>query len=240
MISKGLSYFLSSTIWIVGLLFFSILIQDVEPEQSFCDYPYHEFPDTLANSRYDLDSLKKRIGENKILAPGYEVQSALALTAFPELEEVSIEFVMTDYGAPMESSVDPWSLIGLRRNRKYQILLNDATGSFFDPILLRNLPFDAQVGILAHELGHTVYYHNLNLLEFAQWGLCYAMDNDFRAKHERSTDLMPVLYGLGHQIYQYAYFVRKDSSCAEFYEQDQWFMDTFYMSDEELLPYLEK
>jgi hypothetical protein len=104
-----------------------------------------------------------------------------------------------------------------------------------NPILLRSLPFDAQVGILAHELGHIAYYHKMNILQFGKWGLKYLDDDEFRATHERTTDLMPVYHGLGSQIYQYAYFVRKDSSCAEFYEQGKDFMDKYYLTDEELL-----
>ena len=178
------------------------------------------------------------LGSHHILASGYEIQSAIALSAYPELKDLNIEFVIQDYGAPMESSLESSSLFGPRSDRKYQILLHDGEDDFFDPILLRNLPFDAQVGILAHELGHTVYYHNLNVLELAKWGLCYEWDNKFRAAHEQTTDLMPVYHGLGGQIYQYAYFVRKNPSCSAFYEQDKWFMDTFYMSDEELKEYL--
>ena len=46
---------------------------------------------------------------------------------------------------------------------------------------------------------------------------------------------MPVYHGLGSQIYQYAYFVRKDTSCVEFFKIEQDFMDKYYMTDEELL-----
>ena len=118
---------------------------------------------------------------------------------------------------------------------KYQILLNDAEHSYFEPILLRSLPFDAQVGILAHELGHVAYYHQLNIFQFGKWGLKYLLDDDFRAAHERSTDLMPVYHGLGSQIYQYAYYVRYDPSCISFYEKGRDFMDKYYMTDKELL-----
>jgi len=140
----------------------------------------------------------------------------------------------------MESTPEIWSLFGLRKNRRYQILLNDAKGSFFDPILLRSLPFDAQVGILAHELGHVVYYHDLNIFEFGKWGLMYLRDDDFRASHERTTDLMPVYHGLGSQIYQYAYFVRYDPSCKAFFAEEKDFIDKYYLTDKELLDFLQK
>ena len=111
---------------------------------------------------------------------------------------------------------------------------------FLIPFLLRSLPFDAQVGILAHELGHVAYYHQLNLLQFGKWGLSYLREDDFHVAHERTTDLMPVYHGLGSQIYQYAYYVRNDSSCKALFEVEQAFMDKYYMTDKELLEVINK
>jgi len=219
---------------LILLLGVAIVIQRVDPKQKMPEVQTYSFDDTLANRTYDLDSLKAIIGENKGLPKGFEVAAAIAYTAYPELKDVNIDMILTDGGAPMESSLDFWSLFGPKKNRSYRILLNDARDSYFDPILLRSLPFDAQVGILAHELGHVVYYHDLNVLEFGKWGLEYLRDPEFRAAHERTTDLMPLYHGLGSQIYQYAWFVRKDPSCMAFYQQGMDFFDKYYLTDEEL------
>ena len=212
----------------------AVYFQNVEPEQKRPAFEPHIFADTLAHKEYDLDSLRAIIGNNKGLPEGFEVAAAIAYSAYPQLKEVSIDMILTQDGAPMESNLNIWSLIGPRKNREYRILLNDAQNSYFEPILLRSLPFDAQVGILAHELGHVVYYHQLNLLQFGKWGLSYLRDDDFRAAHERTTDLMPVYHGLGSQIYQYAYFVRYDPTCVAFYKEGKGFMDKYYMTDKEL------
>jgi hypothetical protein len=221
-------------LFLIGLLIVGVLFQSVDPAQKIPDIQTYSFPDTLANQTYDLDSLKAIIGDNKGLPEGFETAAAIAYSAFPQLKDVNIDMVLTPGGAPMESTPDIGSLFGPRKNRRYRILLNDAKDSFFDPILLRSLPFDAQVGVLAHELGHVVYYHELNLLRLGKWGLNYLRDDEFRAIHERSTDLMPVYYGLGSQIYQYAWFVRNDPSCKEFFEVEKDFMDKYYLTDTEL------
>lgn len=211
-----------------------VVVQRVEPAQKKPAIETHIFDDSLANKAYDLDSLKSIIGDNKGLPKGFEIAAAIAYSAFPQLKDVKIDMVLTQGGAPMESTVDIWSLFGQRKNRHYLVLLNDAQDSYFDPILLRSLPFDAQVGILAHELGHIVYYHELNIFALGKWGLMYLRDDEFRAAHERSTDLMPLYYGLGSQIYQYAYFVRYDPSCKDFYANGKDFMDKYYLTDKEL------
>lgn len=225
---------------LISLLGVAVTLQRVAPEQKKPDVETFQFADTLADRTYNLDSLTTIIGDNKGLPQGFEVAAAIAYSAFPQLKDVRIDMILTDGGAPMESTVDITSLLGLRKNRRYRILLNDDQESYFKPILLRALPFDAQVGILAHELGHIVYYEDLNIFAFGKWGLRYLMEEDFRATHERTTDLMPVYHGLGNQIYQYAYFIRRDSSCIEFYEQGKDFLDKFYLTDVELLQALKE
>lgn len=219
----------------------AVLVQHVDPEQKKPTVEVYDFQDTLANRQYDLDSLKAIIGKNKGLPQGFEVAAAIAYSAYPELRDVGIDMVLTQEGAPMESNFNIWSLfIPGKKNRQYRILLNDARNSYFDPILLRALPFDAQVGILAHELGHVVYYEQMNIFQIAKWGLKYIRSKEFRAIHERTTDLMPVYHGLGSQIYQYAYYVRFDPTCTAFYQSGKEFMDTYYMTDKELLEAMNK
>ncbi len=211
-----------------------VLVQKVEPQQIEPTFKSYNFPDSLANGTWDLDSIKVIIGDNKGLPPGYELAAAIAYSAYPELKDVKIDMILTDKGAPMESNFDLWTMfVPGKKNRQYKILLREGEASF-DPIFMKNLPLDAQVGILAHELGHVVYYHERNLLKIGKWGLKYLNDPEFRATHERTTDLMPVYHGLGSQIWQYAYFVRYDPSCVEIYARGKQFMDTFYMTDEEL------
>ena len=82
-----------------------------------------------------------------------------------------------------------------------------------------------------------VYYHELNIFKFGKWGLRYLKSDEFRATHERTTDLMPVYHGLGSQIYQYAYYVRKDPATKSLYAKEKDFMDKYYMTDVELLEY---
>ena len=231
---KRLAMIVLAIISLVVLLIVAVLIQDVDPVQKKIVSSRHTFEDTLANHSYDLDSLKRIIGDNKVLPEGFEIAGAIAFSAFPELKDVEIKMVLINGGAPMESRPEIATLFGPRKNRRYLVLLNNEQPSYFEPILLRSLPFDAQVGILAHELGHVVYYEQLNLLQFGKWGIDYLQSDDFRARHERSTDLMPVYHGLGSQIYQYAYFVRKDSTCKAFYEEGKDFMDRYYMTDEEV------
>jgi len=210
----------------------SVWFQSVDPVQYDQVENAHVFPDTLAGRHFDLDSLKAVVGPNKGLPPGFEIQALLAYSAYPELKGVKIDMELTQSGAPMESNFNIWSLFGPGSKRHYRILLNDASNTPYDEILLRNLPFDAQVGILAHELGHVAYYHRHNTFQIGKWGLSYLLRDDFHVAHEQSTDLMPVYHGMGSQIWQYAYYVRYDDCCRATYERfGERFMDKYYLSD---------
>ena len=235
---KQIALIIISLIVLLAVTALTVVLQGVDPEQKMPDFETYSFADTLANRSYDLDSLKAIIGDNKGLPEGFEEVAAIAYSAYPQLKDLNIDMILTQQGAPMESTLKIRSLFGPRKNRQYLIFLNDAQNTFFDPILLRALPFDAQVGILAHELGHIVYYHELNLFQFGKWGLRYLRDDEFRVTHERTTDLMPVYHGLGSQIYQYAYFVRNDPTCKSFFEAEKDFMDKYYMTDRELLGFI--
>lgn len=219
------------------LFFLLVLLQSVNPEQDHDQNRIAHFPvrpSLEANAQQPIDSLLRHYGSNKVLPPGYEQQALLALSAYPELASVAITFELTIDSAPMEATFDYATLLGRGRHRAYRILLNDGHNAM-EPILLRNLPFDAQVGILAHELGHVAYYHKHSSLQLAKWGLSYLWSEDFRARHERSTDMAPVYRGLGWQILAYALYVRTDASTRPFYEQyGAVFMDKFYHTPAEI------
>jgi len=231
---KNILKFIRYLILGIVILLFPVLIQSVDPDQKKTNFEAYNFPDTLSLQAFDIDSIKNIAGKNKGLPKGFELAAGIALSAYPQLKEVKIDMILRENGAPMEASMDIFSLIGARKNRKYKVLLNNSEVSVFDPILLKSLPFDAQVGILAHELGHIAYYHELSTLEIGKWAISYLINPVFRARHEKSTDMMAVYHGLGSQIYQYAYYVRYDSSTNHLYKKYGSFFDKFYMTDKEL------
>lgn len=87
----------------------------------------------------------------------------------------------------------------------------------------------------AHESGHTNYYQDPGILKMIKFGIKYGVDPDFRIVHERSTDKQLIYQGLGIPLYKYAAFVRKDPSAYELFQSIGHFLDTYYLSDDEIL-----
>ena len=153
------------------LLFFIVWIQAVDPTQKDDGSITQIFTKKLNPESLSMDSLLNIVGSNKGLPSGFEKAALVAYSAYPELQNVKIDMELTQSGAPMESNFSLWTLFGSKSKRQYRILLNNAQNTRFDPILLRELPFDAQVGILAHELGHVAYYHRHSTLQIGNGDL---------------------------------------------------------------------
>jgi len=182
------------------------------------------------------DSLLRIAGENKEMPEDFELSILIALSHFPELMNVPIEFRMTSTGAPMESSFNIPTLLVPGGKRSYIIYLLDKEGTFMDPIIMKNLSLDLQVAMIAHELSHTIYYQELNTIEILKWGMQYLLGKQFAGTHERNTDLLTIYKGFGWQLYDYAYYVRYTSELKDYYALDEgkW-IDDFYLTDKEVL-----
>lgn len=154
-----------------------------------------------------LDRLREEYGRNKELPPEYELQALLALSHFPELTEAHVRFVAKDYAFPISSIPKPLSTFRAPEDRTYLIRIDTEMEGPRDVLLLKNQPFNAQVGILGHELAHTVYYLERSFFGIFSDGVCFLIRN-CRNRFERDTDVRLIHHGLGWQRYDHSSFVR--------------------------------
>lgn len=96
------------------------------------------------------------------------------------------------------------------KNRTYQVIIDSEREGAREALLLKNQPFNAQVGIIGHELAHTVYYLDRSFFQIAGDALCQL--TDCRINFERATDRRLIDYGLGWQRFDHATFVRSNLS----------------------------
>lgn len=158
------------------------------------------FYEAVNFNEQSIDSLRSLYGQNKKLPKGYELQALLALSHYPELIDVKIKFKMRNGGAPFVSRPTAWSTFfrsGSKRN--YLVIIRSKPHPMFDPILLPAMPFNAQIGVLGHELGHTVDYTNRGfgkMMKVVFGNLSWK----FLDKFEFATDRRAIEHGLGFQI----------------------------------------
>src|SRR5687767_11983064 len=96
---------------------------------------------TLADSIRYLPLLKKW-GKYKNLLKGFEVQTLIALSYYPELENVPITFEVKEAVFPLSSRPRPISLILPGITRRYKITISNKSLKEYDLILLNKLPFN--------------------------------------------------------------------------------------------------
>jgi len=156
--------------------------------------------------RANYDSLLLQFGNNKQLPSGFELQALLALKHYPELRDTKINFIVSDVSIPLSSRPYWGSMLRSAKNRTYQVIIDSELEGVREALLLKNQPFNAQVGIIGHELAHTVYYLNRSFFGIVGNALCQL--TDCRIQFERATDRRLIDYGLGWQRFDHATFVR--------------------------------
>lgn len=172
---------------------------NLAPRGAIREYLEHE-------QRTNYDALLVEFGNNKKLPQGFELQTLLALRHYPELRDTKINFIVDDVSIPLSSRPHWSSMLRSAKNRTYQVIIDSELEGSREALLLKNQPFNAQVGIIGHELAHTVYYLNRSFFGIVGNALCQL--TDCRIKFERATDRRLIDYGLGWQRFDHATFVR--------------------------------
>lgn len=177
-----------------------------------------------------IDSLISELGCRKELPEGFELQTLLALKHYPELKNTHIKFIVKKAFIPLASRPSTFSLLRKRDQRTYRVIISDESLPQMDSVLLKNLPFNAQVAIIGHELAHVAEYETLNSYELMYTGVLYIWGS-FRASMEKGTDKKTIEHGLGWQLLEYAEHVRQVSGSNR---KQIDFMDKYYMNPQEI------
>jgi hypothetical protein len=76
------------------------------------------------------------------------------------------------------------------------------------PLLFKNLPFNAQVGVIGHELAHAADFSAMTSLDI----IAHVVKNvsaKYIDRFEYNTDAICIAHGLGYQLLSWSSFVRK-------------------------------
>jgi hypothetical protein len=144
---------------------------------------------------------------HKIIPVEYEQPILKALSYFPELREVPIEFRIKKAYTPLATRPNFAALFKRKNHRTYIITISNHTIAKLQPLLFENLSFDEQVGIIGHELSHVVDFNNKNFFQTAANGLGH-LSKKFLDRMEFNTDLLCIRHGLGKYLESYSMHVR--------------------------------
>jgi len=186
------------------------------------------------DQRQRYQELLAEFGQNKELPAGYELQTLLALSHYPELKETRIRFVVDDVDIPLSSRPHWATMLRSAGKRTYLVVIDSQREGGREELLLKKQPFNAQAGIIGHELAHTVYYLDRSFFGILNDAVCQL--SDCRINFERRTDQRTVAYGLGWQRYDHSVFLRSSFGRDPFAEPNP---GSAYLAPLELLSLME-
>lgn len=158
----------------------------------------------------EIAELRKEFSANKIIPLVYETQILITLSYFPELKNTAIEFRLKKTNTPLSSRPKFLGLLQSAKTRKYIITISESSNSKLEPILLKNLNFNAQIGVLGHELSHVSDYMTKGFSKMTNLLLIEIFSKRQVDLFERNTDLICINHGLGYQLLDWSSSVRQN------------------------------
>lgn len=151
---------------------------------------------------------------NKKIPESIKKQVLIALSYYPELKDLNIIFRIKKTKTPLTSRPRFFDVFKKKKNRTYVITISSSSNKALTPILFDNLPFNAQIGVIGHELAHIVEYNTKSSLEIV--GLLFKlMKPSFVDSFEFNTDKRAITQGLGYQLLDWSKYVREALSITE-------------------------
>lgn len=146
---------------------------------------------------------------NKQLPEGFEQQAGIALSFYPELKNTRIRFKLKETFIPLAARPTLGSLLFKGKSkRQYQVIISNKSVATLNHILLAELNFNAQIGVLGHELAHTAHYTQLSRWDIICIGFRYSFKR-FRNRFEYENDQRCIDHALGYQLLAWSKEVRE-------------------------------
>ena len=144
----------------------------------------------------------------KTIPAEYEKEALAALVHFPELRNVPVVFRVRKSFSTLKTRPSFISMFLPRGRRKYIITISSKTIPELEPISFKNLPEEARIGILGHELCHVVDFSGKSACQSLRIAAGH-LSRHFMDSLEFHTDELCVRHGLGKQLEAWSIFIRQ-------------------------------
>lgn len=167
---------------------------------------FHEDGITAENRLY----LKSEFGNFKSIPEEFEDQVLIALSYFPELKNINIKFRIKNRITPLTTRPNLMGIFKNAKKRTYIITISTKSTSYLDAIIFKNLNYNAQIGVLGHELSHVSSYLNNGFGKM--WNIVWIeiFSKKKVNQFEYNTDLNCINHGLGYQLLDWSINVREN------------------------------
>jgi hypothetical protein len=132
----------------------------------------------------------------------------ITLQFYSELSKINVKFRIRKSKSPLAARPTFWAIFRKASKRKYIITISSSSTIKLNPILLKNLSFNSQVGVIGHELAHIDFYNSKCGIYFIGLALKHFSKRAID-KFEFDTDKRCVERGLGFQLLSWSKEVRE-------------------------------
>lgn len=158
-----------------------------------------------------------------------------ALSYFPDLDTVDISFEFKEKisGSVMQAQPKIISLfVNGKEERKYRVKITRVLELGDELLPIEEVPFDALVGWIGHELGHVMDYLNRSSTEMMHFGARYFLSKKKVTEAELTADGYAIDCGMGHQILANKIYILNNEGFAEAYRDK---IKSLYMSPDQII-----
>lgn len=173
------------------------------------------------------DSLYAIYGMDNNLPEDYKYSLIIARSFYPELQTCRIRFKEASIKTTMNTRPVFFSYFKSPGKRTYIIRINISDKG---EILLKNVPFNAQIGIFSHEIGHVKDFENRNFFGLIKRGIDYLGEKRKRT-FEYEIDSLTIAKGAGYQLLDWSDYALNHSEASDKYKA---FKRKIYMSPNEI------
>ena len=202
---------------IIQTLIFSIQLSSITQIQTNRTIDFYSPPKKKIDSSFfktkiqELDSI---FGKHKSIPKDYRLQFLIALSFFPELKETPIHFNLKRISTTMQCRPNLKNLFG-KQTHNYKIYINNKNN--FKGVLIKDVPFNAQIGLIGHELSHIVDFESTEKNHLLSRAIDYCTQKRKKI-FEHYIDSLTIVHGLGWQLYDWAFFSLNNSISSKKYK----------------------
>ncbi|KZS38898.1 hypothetical protein AWE51_15060 [Aquimarina aggregata] len=172
--------------------------------------------------------------KNKIIPSLIINEAGTALSHYPELEEISIEFKLkpTLKKSFMKAQPKLSSIFKSKEKRAYVILMSTTFKIDNMELHIKDIPENVLIGWLGHELGHIMDYLTKSSFNLVLFGIQYLISPNYIRQAERIADTYAIKHSMQDYILATKRFILNHSSLSEKYKAR---IRRLYLSPDEIL-----
>lgn len=190
-------------------------------------------------AKKDMEEKKIVYQNNKIIPESILNEAKIALSYYPELEHVEIEFRYKEdiKKSFMQAQPKVSNLFKGKENRSYYVFLSSRFAIEEEEFSMADVPSEVLIGWLGHELGHIMDYREKSAMGLVIFGFRYITSANYIKQAERAADTYAVNGGMGDYILATKNFILNHSHLSDTYKER---IARLYLSPEEILVLVNK